>query len=99
MQNQVKWSFVLAVTLGLVAPWTHLQAHAQDATSTGTVTGTILDPDGKPVADAKVKLRIPPPKKEKAAGKGKNEEMNAQAPGAIGLDDSGKGGDKKEKLA
>jgi len=102
MKTCMKWSFVAALTLALVAPWSLMSAaQAEEAVATGTVTGTILDPEGKPVAKAPVKLVIPPPKKDKAAGdKGKKEDMNVQAPGAIGLDDKGgDGGGKKDKLA
>src|SRR6185295_20413187 len=59
----MKWTVGAAVAVGLMWAWSGTRSiAADDATTTGTVNGTVVDPDGKPVADAKVHLMIPPPK-------------------------------------
>lgn len=50
--------------LGLLLGFSQTPAQAQE---TGTVTGTVVDSDGTPVADAKVRLMSATPKKTKDA--------------------------------
>lgn len=69
LSKLLKWSAPV-VAFAVVIALASVRVDAEDAAAKGKVTGTVMQEDGKPAANASVKLMNPPPKKPKPDGDG-----------------------------
>src|SRR5262249_9956116 len=78
MLSFMRWLLPVTAAAGLFMGLSVLPGRAADApadTQKGTVTGTVVDKDGKGVANAEVALTKPPPKGTKAANNAKPQNL------------------------
>ena len=101
MLSSMKWSLPLVAVAAAMLAFGTSVVRADDAAGKGSVSGTVLDKDGKPAAGVHVRLFHPFEKGQRAPGQAKKDkaETNVADPSESGSEKPGKGdkGDKGDK--